>query len=288
MPLVQPIQAWVSDSITRLVVEFAAPAIQKFFDQTGRQLAEKSVGGLIQITEFEIVATHLGSRPFRLMIRINDLESLGLVKSAEKCMPRPLEDLPEIVALLARLKKLRSGDDDDSPSPVSNNGSRPGSQEPFATQISRPRHTKSSDMKAMKSNGTSHRGNSAASNNLTVGNPAKDLADFILSSSGKPTVPVVDRDKNFELLSKPSTRSEAYVAPVKPDEIASTTQDESQGVDERSEGAKTLPAVHEMVVDSPCTSSSKEINRKVGSLLKTNELEEGVAPMLSRVISPVS
>lgn len=166
-----PIEAWVSDSITRLQVRFAASAAHKYREETRKRVTQDSVGGILQITDFEILATHLGPRPSRLTILIKDFQNVGSNGSGGFGVPRALNDLPETVNLLDRLQMLRSQEcskarqnlitrevaencdlqlgtqsDTNCSSPV--NRSRPASQETFATQVPRSRLVKSSDLHA--------------------------------------------------------------------------------------------------------------------------------------------
>lgn len=181
----EPIQAWVSDSITRLLVTFAASAVRGCRYETRKRMTQDPLGGLIQIKDFEIVATHLGPRPYRVTILIKDFQSLGSVGSGGFGMPGQLTDLLEVRELLDRLNILRleepskshqevsraeGAGDQDSPSDTqsrimrSNSGSsgrsRSASQENFATQVPRSRLAESSNTKALKSNGISRHGNS--------------------------------------------------------------------------------------------------------------------------------
>lgn len=137
------------------------------------------MGGIIQITDFEILATHIGPRPSRLTILIKDFQSVGSGGSGVFGVPRPLSDLPEIIELLDRLKTLRSkeccearqnpitGEDaEDGGSSLGTQSeiesfspsdrSRPASQENFATQVPRSRLVKSLGLHVHNSRGTSH------------------------------------------------------------------------------------------------------------------------------------
>lgn len=181
----EPIQAWASDSMNRLLVTFDASAVRRYRYETRKRLTQDPLGGLIQIKDFEIVATHLGPRPYRLTILIKDFQSLGSVGSGGFGMPHQLEALPEVRKLLDRLKILRleepckshqevsgaeGAGDQNLPSSTqsgitcsissSSDGSRSASQENFATQVPRSRLAESSNLTALKSNDISRRGNS--------------------------------------------------------------------------------------------------------------------------------
>jgi hypothetical protein len=167
----EPIQAWVSDSVTRLLVIFAACAVRRFRHETKKRLTQDTLGGLIQIKDFEIVATHLGPRPSRLTILIQDFQSLGSVGSGGFGLPRPVDALPEVLELLDRLKTIRleelCKDQQEFAEEVEDNNassgtqseilctrdeSGSGSQLNFATQVPRSCHAEFADVKPLKSN----------------------------------------------------------------------------------------------------------------------------------------
>ena len=88
----------------------ASSAATKNAAATKKRITKDTLGGLIQIQEYEIVATHLGARSERATILIKDFKSIGSEGSGGFGCPRPLESLPEIVDLLDQLKALRIGE----------------------------------------------------------------------------------------------------------------------------------------------------------------------------------
>ncbi len=86
----------------------ASSAAAKYAAKTKKRVTKDTLGGLIQILDFEIVATHLGARSERATILIKEFESIGSDGSGGFGSPRPLESLPEIVELLDQLKTLRA------------------------------------------------------------------------------------------------------------------------------------------------------------------------------------
>ena len=185
MTFEEPIQAWASDSINRLLVTFDASAVRRYRYETRKRLTQDPLGGLIQIKDFEIVATHSGPRPYRITILIKDFQSLGSVGSGGFGMPHQLDALPEVKKLLDRLSILRleepckshqevsgaeGAGDQNLPSSTqggimcsissSSDGSRSASQENFATQEPRSRLVESSNLTAVKTNDISRGGNS--------------------------------------------------------------------------------------------------------------------------------
>jgi hypothetical protein len=97
----------ISDSYTFMRATIASSAAAKYAAITKKRVTKDTLGGLIQIRNFEIVATHLGSRSERATILINDFERIGCEGSGGFGCPRPLESLPEIAELLDQLKTIR-------------------------------------------------------------------------------------------------------------------------------------------------------------------------------------
>jgi len=103
-----PIKVVISDSYTYMRATIASSAASKYEVATKKRVTKDTLGGLIQILDFEIVATHLGARSERATILIYDFESVGSEGSGAFGCPRPLESLPEIVELLDQLKAMRA------------------------------------------------------------------------------------------------------------------------------------------------------------------------------------
>lgn len=103
-----PIEAWITDSTTRLKATMATSAVQKFFTESRKRVNKAIIGGLIQILAFEVVATHLGPRASRLTILIKEFKSLGSEGSSNFAIPRPIEQDLEIKELCERLKGIRA------------------------------------------------------------------------------------------------------------------------------------------------------------------------------------
>ena len=85
----------------------SASAAREYKSNTRRNLTT-TVGGLIQLLDFEIVATHLGPRPQRLTLLVKKFKSLGSDGSGEEGVPRPIESREDTKALLNQLIKLRN------------------------------------------------------------------------------------------------------------------------------------------------------------------------------------
>lgn len=70
-------------------------------------MTQNTLGGLIQIVDFEIVGTHLvGRRSSKITILVKNFQFLGF-GSTPFVIPRPVDALPELNELLARLEAFR-------------------------------------------------------------------------------------------------------------------------------------------------------------------------------------
>lgn len=154
----EPIEAWISDSTARLKATMATSAVQKFFTESRKRVNKGILGGLIQILDFEVVATHLGPRDSRLTLLIKEFKSLGSEGSSIfGGIPRPIELTNlEIQELSERLKGIRAKenrhnkplDDSERDSTVtshndfdlSSDDSPMASQQALATQAQRTNH----------------------------------------------------------------------------------------------------------------------------------------------------
>ena len=87
----------------------ATSAVQKFFAESKKRVNKDILGGLIQILDFEVVATHLGPRDSRLTLLINEFTSLGSEGSSTfGRSPRPMEVHQGIKKLSERLEGFRA------------------------------------------------------------------------------------------------------------------------------------------------------------------------------------
>lgn len=104
----------------------AALAARRYTAATKRRVTEDTLGQLIQIVDFEIVATHLGPRARRATILINDFKTVG-----DKCgafgSPRFLESLQDMKDLQQQLITLRAREVIGSQLPVTDAMSEMGS-----------------------------------------------------------------------------------------------------------------------------------------------------------------
>ena len=110
MTFEEPLQATVSDGITRINVKFSAAASQRYAQKTKKSLTNGTPGGLIQLLDFEILATHLGPRPGRLTLFVNDFKSIGSNGSGHfgLATPHGIESRQVVKTHIERLTKWRN------------------------------------------------------------------------------------------------------------------------------------------------------------------------------------
>ena len=148
----EPIQVTLSDSVIRVNASITNQASQQYVRKNKKKLTEGTLGGLIQLEEFEIVATHLGPRDKRLTLYVKNFKPLGANGSGRfGSAPQAIESRDETKDLLNELAHLRRQKSDThfkqsaKTSPIApqssshdielENGQE--SQTGFATQISR-------------------------------------------------------------------------------------------------------------------------------------------------------
>lgn len=104
----EPIQVTLSDSLIRVNASIANHASQEYAKQEKKRLTEGTVGGLLQLHNFEIVATHLGPRDKRLTLYVKKLEIIGSNGSGTfGVAPQAIESRQETKQLLDKLANLR-------------------------------------------------------------------------------------------------------------------------------------------------------------------------------------
>ena len=109
MTFAEPIQVTLSDSVTRINASITNQASQQYAKQNRRNLTEGTVGGLIRLNEFEIVATHYGPRDKRLTLYVKDFKSIGSNGSGQfGVAPQAIESREGSKELLEKLADLRS------------------------------------------------------------------------------------------------------------------------------------------------------------------------------------
>ena len=147
-----PIQVTLSDSVIRVNASITSQASQRYTEKYRKKLTEGTLGGLIQLYEFEIVATHFGPRDKRLTLYVKELNSLGADGSGTFGLaPQAIEGREETKELLKKLAALREhelkaySEESAAASPIrsqpstqtSEAGNDQDSQVGFATQVPR-------------------------------------------------------------------------------------------------------------------------------------------------------
>ena len=165
MTFEEPIQVTLSDSVVRVNASITNQASQKYAKQNRRKLTEGTVGGLIQLHEFEIVATHLGPRDKRLTLYVKDFKGIGANGSGNfGVAPQAIESREGTKELLKKLADLRKhgwdahSEQSATMSPIqsqpstqtSETGNDRDTQVGFATQVPRSHAPMSSKPKASK------------------------------------------------------------------------------------------------------------------------------------------
>lgn len=91
-------------------MKISSDASQRYQAKNKRSLTHGTPGGLIQLLDFEIVATHLGPRPERVTVDVNDFKSLGSNGSGNFgfATPYSVESRLEIKQLLQNLENIRN------------------------------------------------------------------------------------------------------------------------------------------------------------------------------------
>lgn len=91
-----------------MTANIAKNASKRYFHKTRQNFTEGTLGGLIQLLDFEIVATHLGPRPQKITLLVKDFQGLGSNGMGEVGMaPQAIESREETKALLEMLKEFR-------------------------------------------------------------------------------------------------------------------------------------------------------------------------------------
>ena len=152
MTFEDPIQVTLSDSVIRVNASITSQASQRYAEKERKKVTQGTLGGLIQLQEFEIVATHFGPRDRRLTLYVKGFKSLGSNGSGEfGVAPQAIESregTKELLNKLAGLRRQKSNahsEQSATASPIwsqsstqtSEAGNDQDSQSGFATQVPR-------------------------------------------------------------------------------------------------------------------------------------------------------
>ena len=96
----------LSDSETRINVTLEIAATDEYHQKYNREIQNEKLGGILQLIEYDIVASHIAPRPKRLVLLVKKFDVLspggsGTVGS----IPRPIEDLAISRELLRKLEQ---------------------------------------------------------------------------------------------------------------------------------------------------------------------------------------
>ena len=106
---VEPIKATLSDKRTRLNATISQSASNEYLKKHQKSFTKDTTGGLIQLLDFEIVATHLGTRADRLTLFVDGFKSLGCNGCGVSSLPRPIESPDKgCLNLLEELEEIRA------------------------------------------------------------------------------------------------------------------------------------------------------------------------------------
>ena len=123
-----PVQATFSDSELRINAIISKGVAQQYAEKHKERIS-KAPGGLFQLSNFEIVATHLGGRSRRITLFVMGLKPLGSNGSGlfGEQVPRPIEDRKEVALLLQKFKECREDG--------AENRARSGQQSPSSKSV---------------------------------------------------------------------------------------------------------------------------------------------------------
>lgn len=111
----------------------ASAAAERFESQQGRRVTEGTLGAVIQIIDYEIVAQHHGPKRTKITMLINNFRHIGSDGSAPFGTPCSIECQPPIIGLLGKLQTLRSQEHSMSQSPASLKPARGNTASPSQT-----------------------------------------------------------------------------------------------------------------------------------------------------------
>lgn len=108
--MTSPIHVWISDSQVYVKVTISAPAAEHFKRTYRRPITQGTLGGIFQLTNFEVVAQHHGPKKTKITMLIHELIHVGSDGSCAFGRPRPIECLEDIQELLDQFHAFRAQD----------------------------------------------------------------------------------------------------------------------------------------------------------------------------------
>ena len=162
-----PVQVTLSDTIVRINASIANQASKEYAKKNKKKVTDGTVGGLIQLQDFEIVVRCNGRRDRLFTLSVANFKSLDSIKSGTfGCAPQAIEGREEIKELLPKLAALHGQESDArseqsaAPSPIksqlSTQTSEPANDQDspsgFATQLTRSINPSNSKPNTSRSN----------------------------------------------------------------------------------------------------------------------------------------
>ena len=240
MTFEDPIQVTLSDGVIRVNASITNQASHRYAKKNRKKVTDGTVGGLIQLQDFEIVATHLGPRDKRLTLYVKDFKELGSNGSGTfGVTPQAIESREETKKLLSKLAELRRhgldahSEQSVAASPIRSQPSThvsdvendQDSQIGFATQLPRsmaPIVSKSNPLASITSinlsstSATESANTSILSTNAKHGNPLASLSTPLQVSAVPQRTSVDDGKTLLHLLKKRKRAPPASERPLKP------------------------------------------------------------------------
>lgn len=115
-----PLQVILSDSQTQIRAKISTAATAAFLHQHRRPLTEKSEGGLINIHNFEIVATNLGPSDEQVSLLITEFDLVQSGFPSESDHPKHVHERAHVAKFLEDLDIMRKQQTPPTPKPAAN------------------------------------------------------------------------------------------------------------------------------------------------------------------------
>lgn len=105
----------MSDSYTSIQATFASSTVRAYISEYRKRITADTVGGIIGIAQYEVVATHLGPRQSSVTLLVQDLQFRGCQSSPTFGQPEPIQERQRVVQLVGQLRELKSVEALDTP-----------------------------------------------------------------------------------------------------------------------------------------------------------------------------
>lgn len=98
----------MSDSYTFIQATFASSIVRAYVTKYQKRITAETKGSIIDITQYEIVATHLGPTQSSVTLLVQDLHVRGCHGSATFGQPVPIQERHRVGLLVRRIRELKS------------------------------------------------------------------------------------------------------------------------------------------------------------------------------------